>query len=51
MTWHKVALQHLNLFEEAVDKLAKVKSINIFMEKGYWDYPYGSFQYGSYIAK
>jgi len=51
MTWHKVALQHLNLFEEAVDKFAKVKSINIFMEKGYWDYPYGSFQYGSYIAK
>jgi polysaccharide biosynthesis protein PslF len=46
MTWHKVALQHLNLFEEVIDKYSNVKPINVFKDKGYWDYPYGSFQYG-----
>ena len=46
MTWHKVALQHLNLFEEVMDKYTKVRSLNVFMDNGYWDYPYKSFQYG-----
>ncbi|MHB1376870.1 MAG: glycosyltransferase family 4 protein [Candidatus Humimicrobiaceae bacterium] len=51
MTWHKVALQHLNLFEEVMDKYTNVKSLNVFMDKGYWDYPYRSFQYNEYAAK
>jgi hypothetical protein len=45
MTWHNVALQHLNLFEEVIIKYSNVKSLDVYMNKAYKNYTYGSLEY------
>ncbi|HEY5500868.1 MAG TPA: glycosyltransferase family 4 protein [Candidatus Humimicrobiaceae bacterium] len=51
MTWHNVALQHLNLFKEVIDKYTNVKSVNVSMDEVYGKYTYESFKYGGYIVE
>ncbi|MHB1347884.1 MAG: glycosyltransferase family 4 protein [Candidatus Humimicrobiaceae bacterium] len=50
MTWNNVAVQHLNVFEEVIEKYADMESVNEFVEKLYRKYPYDSFNYGEYIS-
>ena len=47
MTWHNIALQHLELFEKVIDKYSNVRSIDVVADEGYSRYPYGSsYNYG-----
>jgi polysaccharide biosynthesis protein PslF len=45
MTWNNVALQHLNIFEMVIEKYANLISLDVFMDRTYKDYTYGSFEY------
>ena len=51
MTWKNVALRHLNLFGEVIDKHTNIKLVNAYIDKGYREYSYRPLKYGGFIGE